>query len=360
MILFRAASHITRRLGSADNNSCPEVTLDARKPPSFTWIYSIAFTAALCAVIMGVDFLHSTPGESPTSLMGAALLAAGGLGIIGILITLPIYLDRASSQTAEENRHFEIVRLLTERMQLATNLLTHISEQQLISDRAKAVAFRLNDREAIRRALSEEIGRKDWEAALQLANIFEKEFGYKQEADRVRTEIIARRDEVMRTELSELLGPVDRQIRAENWGLALTEAQALIEKHPNDEQLKRLPVEIENRRQMRKQQLRDSWQEAVDRHDVDGSIEILKRLDLYLTPAEAESMSEIARNVFKEKRESLRTRFALAVQERKWIEAINLGEEIMNDFPNTRIAQEVREKMDALRQRASEPEMTTA
>jgi hypothetical protein len=71
-------------------------------------------------------------------------------------------------------------------------------------------------------------------------------------------------------------------------------------------------------------------------------------------------MQEIARNVFKEKREGLRSRFALAVQEHKWAEAIRLGDEIIHDFPNTRIAQEVREKMDALRQRADEPHATSA
>ena len=50
--------------------------------------------------------------------------------------------------------------------------------------------------------------------------------------------------------------------------------------------------EIEARRQGHKKQLLDSWREAVNRKDVDGSIEILKKLDIYLTPVEAESMQE--------------------------------------------------------------------
>src|SRR5690606_28340534 len=98
-----------------------------------------------------------------------------------------------------------------------------------------------------------------------------------------------------------------------------------------------------------------SWHDAVARKDVDGSIEILKQLDMYLTPAEAESMQETARTVFKEKLNLLRLQFASAVQEHHWAEAVDLGDQIMRDFPNTRIAQEVREKMDALRQRAAAP-----
>ena len=38
---------------------------------------------------------------------------------------------------------------------------------------------------------------------------------------------------------------------------------------------------MENRRAAQKQQLIESWNDAVTRHDVDGSIEILKQLDAF-------------------------------------------------------------------------------
>jgi hypothetical protein len=125
---------------------------------------------------------------------------------------------------------------------------------------------------------------------------------------------------------------------------------------PWDPQAQNLPAEIENRRQGHKKQLLDSWHDAVNRHDVDGSIEILKKLDLYLTPAEAESMQETARQVFKDKLLLLGQQFTLAVRDHRWHEAIELGETIAREFPNSRMAEEVREKMGLLRERASEPE----
>jgi hypothetical protein len=230
-----------------------------------------------------------------------------------------------------------------------------MSEQQLLSDRAKAIAFREKDHEALHRAVVEEIGRQNWQTAYILANDIETQFGFKQEADEFRAEITGKRTEIQRRQLAEMLAPVDRHIKGEAWGAALQEAQEIMEAFPDDPQCQRLPEEIESRRLQRKRQLRESWQDAIDRHDVDGSIEILRKLDLYLTPAEAESMQEIARNVFKEKREALRFRFAQAVKEQRISDAIRLGEEMMNDFPNTRMAQEVREMMDALRQRMHEP-----
>jgi outer membrane protein assembly factor BamD (BamD/ComL family) len=66
-------------------------------------------------------------------------------------------------------------------------------------------------------------------------------------------------------------------------------------------------------------------------------------------------MQETARGVFKEKMNILREQFAHAVQEQRWREAIRIGDAIIADFPNTKMAQEVREKMDVLRQRADEP-----
>jgi hypothetical protein len=66
-------------------------------------------------------------------------------------------------------------------------------------------------------------------------------------------------------------------------------------------------------------------------------------------------MQETARSVFKEKLNNLGKQFSTAVQDHRWIEAIRLGEQVIREFPNSRIAQEVRDNMDSLRQRATEP-----
>jgi hypothetical protein len=330
--------------------------MEQRHFPTYTWVFGIAFLAVVAALGAGVALLRHSDAPATSIATGAAFLAAGYLGLIAILVTLPIALNLAATRKSSLRHQTDFMTTLGDRLEGIAILMNLISEQQLLSDRAKAVAFREKDHDALHRAVVEEIGQQNWEAAYQLANDIEKHFGFKQEADQFRGEIIGKRTEIQRRQLAEMLAPVDRHIKAEAWGTALQEAQAIMERFPEDEQCQRLPEEIESRRQQRKQQLRESWQDAIDRHDVDGSIEILKRLDLYLTPAEAESMQEIARNVFKEKREALRMRFSQAVKEQRIVDAIRLGEEIMNDFPNTRMAQEVREMMDTLRQRLREPQ----
>jgi hypothetical protein len=238
-----------------------------------------------------------------------------------------------------------------ERMQQMSVLLNQISEQQLISDRTKQVAYRTRDREALRRAIHEEINNKDWEAALVLANDMENVFGYKSEAARFRKDIEAKHQEVLRREIGEGVGAVERHIRAERWQDALSEAHKVAQAYPGDEQARNLPQWVEERRAGHKRQLIESWQDAINRRDIDGSIEILRKLDPYLTPAEAEAMQEPARNLFKEKLNNLRTQFTLAVQDHNWNESIRIGEQITRDFPNTRAAQEVRDMMPVLRER---------
>ena len=285
---------------------------------------------------------------------GWAMLAAGCASIVALGIAWPLLRAIETSRDTNQQCISDFVGPFNERMQQMNVLLNLISEQQLISDRTKQVAYRRRDRDALRRAIHEEIANHDWEAALVLAGDMEEVFGYKQEADRFRREIEAKRGEAVRKQVGEAVAVIDRHMRAEKWQDALAEAHRASQAFVGDEQAHHLPQHVEDRRQAHKRQLQEGFHEALARHDNDGAIEILRKLDPYLSPQEAEGMQETARNLFKEKLNSLRTQFSLAVTEHNGREALRLGEIIVRDFPNTRIAQEVRETMDSLRQKAAE------
>lgn len=326
--------------------------MEQRKPPSFSWLYGLALMLALA--VFGVGLYLAIAG------LGLAMLAVGCATIVVVISLLPISLNFSAARRDDRLHQENLLNTLTDRLQQISVMLNLISEQQLLSDRAKSVAFRETDRDALRRGIRDEIARQDFEAALVLANDMETTFGYKQEADRFREEVEQKRQDVKRKQIADAVLIIDRHAQAEQWTQATREAERIMQIFPDEEQVRRLPQEIETRRQTHKRQLLDSWNDAVARHDVDGGIEILKKLDAYLTSAEAESMQETARSVFKEKLNNLRTQFSLAVQDHKWNEAIRLGERIIRDFPNSGIAREVRETMDTLRQRAGEPAAATA
>ncbi len=321
--------------------------MEKPSPPSFTWMFPVVLVVALA--VFGVGLFLAL------KMQAWAMLAAGCACLVAVLIAWPLTLTLVANREAALKHQEEVAEPIVNGLEQLALLLNMISEQQLLSDRAKAVAFREKDRDALRRAIREEIATGDFEAAQVLAGEMETAFGYKSEAERLREEIEDRRQENSRRQLGEVWAVIERLCRAEQWREAREEADKAAARFPENPQIVRLPIEVDNRREAHKKQLMGSWNDAVARHDVDGSIEILKQLDLYLSPAEAESMQETARSVFKEKLNNLRMQFSIAVQDHKWSEAVRIGDAIILEFPNAKIAQEVKEKMETLRARAAVP-----
>ena len=64
-------------------------------------------------------------------------------------------------------------------------------------------------------------------------------------------------------------------------------------------------------------------------------------------------MAGFARGVIGKKRQNLGVQFKLAVADHEWIDALHVGEQIIADFPNTKMADEVLSMMDLLKERAA-------
>lgn len=324
--------------------------MDTQKTPDSSpasLVYPLALLIAVALFVAGIVVIARGGGF--------ALFAAGGASVVVVLVAWPIANILITEQASAKARADQASKPVTDRMEQVLVLLNLISEQQLLSDRAKAVAFREKDRDALRHAITEEIMRGDYDAAYVLADDIERSFGYKAEADRLRDQIKAGKFEAIGKVVAESVKIIDRYAQAEQWPAAMAEAENLVKQFPGAEQVAKLPAEIETRKNAHKQILINNWNDAVARHDVDGSITILRKLDIYLTKQEAETLEESVRGVFKEKINQLRTQFSLAVQDHHWAEAIKIGDQIVHDFPNSKIAEEVRSSMEGLRKRASEP-----
>lgn len=311
----------------------------------YRWVYLVAAVLSLGLIGLGGWLAYDQRVWS--------VLAAGGVALVATLLSYPLAAGLAQTARSRERLAREMMEPVYERFQQLAVQLNEISEQQLISERAKQVAYRDKDVDALRRTIQEDIRRREWDPALALVDAMETNFGYRAEAETLRQEITARRSEAFRRSLNETVAVIDRFASMEQWGAAFREAERLAAIYPENEQVRNLPVEIEARRAAFKKRLVDEWYAAVNRKDVDGAIELLRKLDLYLTPAEGEALQETARHLFKEKISLLRTQFTLAVQEQNWAEAVAVGETIMRDFPNTQMAREVRDVIDGLRQRAA-------
>ncbi|MEM6315869.1 MAG: hypothetical protein AAF743_17400, partial [Planctomycetota bacterium] len=153
-------------------------------------MFVVAFVLAV--VLFGVGVYLAAKG------FGFAILGAGSLAVITVLVgwqLCVVLVQHATGQAKRIDDQLLPIRQLLDRL---FHALHEVGEKQLLSDRAKALAYRQNDREALRRAIREDIDKQDWDAALRLTDDMEKEFGYAQEATQIRADVKARRSDLVR------------------------------------------------------------------------------------------------------------------------------------------------------------------
>ncbi len=326
-------------------------TVQQKKALSLTWVYPVVFLLALGVLALGVYLAATNKGWT--------MAAAGALSLMGVLLAWPIAIAFADRGTVRQSIQ-ESMTPIYERMEQFSVMLNEIQDQQLLSDRAKSVAYRDKDREALRRAITEDIARKDWEGALVLVNEMDTAFGYKQEAERIREDINQRFSDHIRRQIQAGVALIDRHTANQQWAAAFREADRLQQQFPTIEEVRSLPNEIEQRRQAFKQKLLDDYNDRISAKDTDGAIAVVRKLDFYLTPDEASGMQESVRNLFKDKINQLRDQLADAIHQSRWAEAHRIADVVVRDFPNTQLAKECREKLDSLRRRSQEGQSVPA
>ncbi len=221
-----------------------------------------------------------------------------------------------------------------------------------LSDAAKQVAYRAKDLEALRTAIREDLGRGDFEAATMLVNEMERRFGYALEADKLREQINTGSRAAIDLRIADTVEHVELLLTRREWTDANRECDRLLRLFPTHPESRRLPEKIAVARDGHKRELLKRWKEAVAKDDVDLSLELLRELDPYLSSAEAEAFKESARDVFRKKLQQLGVQFALHVHDKSWLEALRIGRSIIEEFPNTRFAAEVRERLPILQEKA--------
>jgi hypothetical protein len=236
-------------------------------------------------------------------------------------------------------------------MSEAVPLLRTISDRLMVSDAAKRIAYREKDLEALRKAISDDINVGKFDASLALVQEMENTYGYKAEADHFREEIIDARDAVVEREVQKGMEEIDRAITEADWDRISTLANRLRRTFPEHPRCRHLPSYIKERKEQHKTHLEKEFLQAAERDDVTRAEQLLKELDKYLTPEEAEPFRETARAVFGKKRKNLGVQFKLALDDKDWAQAIAVGEEIIKEFPNSKMAEEFKGVRDALHER---------
>lgn len=244
-------------------------------------------------------------------------------------------------------------------------LLNSINERILLSETAKRIAYRHEDIELLRSTIKADIEKKDFDAALVLVSEIGTTYGHKEESEEYREQIIAARTAEMEQKVEKALSKLDELLAKHDFENATKEATKIQRLYAESPQAHGVQRKVTHAREQYKHDLEREFLEAAKVDNVDRAVELLKELDKYLTEQEAEPFRETARGVIGKKRENLGVQFKIAVHDKEWLRSVSVGEQIIREFPNTRMADEVRSMLDLLReraagQRAAQPREATA
>ena len=305
-------------------------------------LLTVSALIAIAMVVIGMLGLgQDEPDEGLVNLGLIGLVIVGGTG--GIVLAIP----------AGEPRGIDDTQII-EQMASIHRSLERLSQQSSLSDDARRVLNRSRERELLCRAIEEDLRVQDWEAAQVLCTELASRFGYEQDAERFRMRIEMARAEGMDSQINEAIAGLDEMIIQRKWDAALAESDAIASRFPVSPRVRGLRDRVLRARTQYKEELERRFLLAAQADQVDEAMELMTELDQYITEREAEPFREVARGVIGKAKENLGAAFKLACQDRQWGLAAGVGRQIVEQFPNSRMAQEVSGLLAELDQRALE------
>jgi hypothetical protein len=299
-------------------------------PYGLIGLYGSLTAIGLGAFVVGVVLGNTT------------MMLVGGIGAFVAVAATPIAVACSRPAPGASAELGQLVRAIEE-----------LTERQALSDDARRVLSRKRERALLCSAIEEDIAAGDYGAASVLVKELAERFGYRAEAEAFRARVELARAETEDALVTELVQALDRLILSCNWPEAQAEAARIHRVFPDSPRTEGLERRVARARDRYKSELERRFLHLARDERIDEAFDVLKELDQYLTEAEAEPLKEVARGVVGKERENLGVQFRLALQDRDWTHAAVVGERIIHEFPNSRMADEARGMIDQIRERAT-------
>ena len=327
-------------------------------PSRFSWVTKLARVWTVLALVLVGLAMAATVARVVTAALQRAQLQVllwWALALLGeAVVAGAIVILFGLVQAIVANEHVLEASLDRAKRLESIHEAVHQSTRRLVdlarmSDAAKSLLFRDREVEAMHELLLDDLIRQDYAKAEALVNDIERRFGYVDQVQRMRGEIAAARETTVEQKVDAGVQRIRKFIDRHDWAQATRNTRRLLKILPGSAKIAAVPQMIRQAQIAHKRDLLKAYGEAVRNGDIDRSIELIRELDKYLTPQEAAALEDSARGVFRAKLHNLGVQFAIRATEEQWLEAVDIGEQIINEYPNSRMAQEVRTKMETLR-----------
>jgi outer membrane protein assembly factor BamD (BamD/ComL family) len=302
-------------------------------------VYGVIAAVVLVAIVAGAFGKESS---GITTALGLLVALFSLITLVVIFVSSLKMLDLIDDTNAKTDKVADELEKLRQVVN-QVNISTHVSEM------AKVIAFRDNDMQTLRDAVFDKLQQKDFDSAYEIIDEIAHKTGYKKLAEQLHLQADKYRDANDAERMNQIISHIEKHLDDHKWAKASAQIELLVKEYPTSDKALAMRQRLLEKKEERKKILLNAWDDAVKRQVTDRSIEILRELDQYLTPNEGLALQEAARDVFRTKLHNLGVQFALAVSGKQWAKAVNTGLEIIRDFPNSRMAEEIREKLDALK-----------
>jgi len=322
--------------------------MDSRKD-SFIWRYKwhIVIICIAVAIVIILTLFTDIFQPSETNLLRQLVFLLGALVFISALLVMLSRVIKILEALRDNSTKLEE---LTGALEKIHEGLSQINHSTRISETAKAIAFRDSDRQSLREAVFEKLQIQDFEAANEIIDEIATRSEYQELAEQLRVQAEQYRNANDQERLNQIITHIEKLLAECQWPRASAQIEGLIRNYPESEQAKAMRQVLHDKKQERKRILLAAWDDAITHQETDRSLDILKELDQYLTPNEALALQEAASDVFRTKLHNLGVQFSISVTEKRWADALDIGQKIINDFPNSRMSEEIHSKLHVLKQ----------
>lgn len=308
--------------------------------------WHIIISAAVVVVIICFALFTDVFLEARINSLLNLLLLVGGVTILVAIVTILSAVVNMLSVAKQSNIKLEQLSNSLEKMR---STLTQLNQTARISETAKIIAYHESDKQILQEAVFDRLQLPDFNAAFAMIDEIAAHTEYISLAEQLRAEAARYKNATTQERINQVVIQIENLFDDNQWVKASSRIERLIKDHPDSEKAKVMRQKLLEKKIERKRILLNAWDDAVKREDTDRSLEILQELDMYLSPNEALALKEAAGGVFRNKLHNLGVQFSLAISEKRWDNAFQTGKQIVRYFPNSKMAEEIREKLDVLK-----------
>jgi hypothetical protein len=309
----------------------------------FKWHIVIVLAALAIVIVLGV---FTRLFEKTAAVRDLVFL----LGSLVFLVALLTMLSRVSGIVNTLRDNSTKMEEAAKSLESIHRGLVDINHSTRVSEVVKTIAFRDEERQSLREAVFDRLKEGDFNGAYEIIDEIADHSGYRTLAEELRQEVDQYHDATEDERLDQAISHIEALFDSSHWAKASVQIEALIRAHPTSDKAKAMRQQLVDRKEQRKRSLLGAWDGAIKRQETDRSLEILRELDMYLTPNEALALQEAAKDVFRTKLHNLGVQFAMAISDKQWADALEVGQQIIRDFPNSRMSGEIHEKLHVLQQ----------